>query len=115
MDANITIGLDTPIAVLTPRQLFQMQNEWMDAQPKKADGQDDVPRQRNILYSMQQLADFLGVTYATVSRLKASGQLDDCISQGGRWMVIDGDAVLDKFRLSNRKKRKRGLSERKSN
>jgi hypothetical protein len=39
--------------------------------------------------------------------MKAAGLLDDCISQYGRWMMIDVEKVLEKFKLSNRRRKKK--------
>lgn len=102
MTSTMQIGLDTPIAALTPRQFFSMQKEWQDtnAQPLKSDG----AKERRIVHTLDELANALGTSKATVCRMKAAGQLDDCISQGGKWMVIDVDRVTEKFLLKNRRR-----------
>lgn len=99
------IGLDTPIHLLTPRQLFEMQSEWMSKlpQPKQESRNDE----RWYVNSIGQLAEILGTSESTVYRMKAEGLLDDAISQYGRWMIIDVNKVIDIFKLSNRRKRKR--------
>lgn len=98
------INLDTPINLLTPRQLFQMMGEWQ-AKNNTPTEQAQSP-ERWVVNSVPELAKILGTSVSTIYRMKASGQLDDCISQYGKWTLIDVQAVMDKFRLSNRKKKR---------
>lgn len=100
------IGLDTPIHLLTPRQLFEMQVEWMSNLPKTTPTEESKPK-RWYVNSIGELAKILGTSESTVYRMKSDGLLDTAISQFGRWMWIDVDKVLEIFRLSNRKKRKK--------
>ena len=102
---TFAIGLDTPIHLLTPRQLFEMMTEWQAKIPKA----EDKPQQPKRWYanSIGELAEILGTSETTVYRMKAAGLLDDCISQYGRWMLIDVDKVLEKFKLSNRRRKKK--------
>lgn len=99
------IGLDTPINMLTPRQLFEMLGEW---QSKKVETEEkpDKP-QKWYVNSITELAEILGTSESTVYRMKSDGMLDDCISQYGRWMLIDVDKVVEKFKLSNRKRKRK--------
>lgn len=99
------IGLDTPINMLTPRQLFEMLGEW---QRKKVQTEEkpDKP-QKWYVNSITELAEILGTSESTVYRMKSGGMLDDCISQYGRWMLIDVDKVVEKFKLSNRKRKRK--------
>lgn len=100
------IGLDTPIHLLTPRQLFEMQMEWMSKLPK-AESTEEAKPKRWYVNSIGELAKILGTSESTVYRMKSDGLLDTAISQFGRWMWIDVDKVLEIFRLSNRKRRKK--------
>ncbi len=106
--ATFEIGLDTPIHLLTPRQLFEMQTEWMEnvgrKEPPKPNGENG---QRWYVNSIKELAEILGTSESTIYRMKSDGLLDTAISQYGRWMIIDVDKVIEIFRLSNRRKRKR--------
>lgn len=100
--ATITIGLDTPIQYLTPRQLFQMQAEWM--------GTNSEPLPKNdtrgwYVNSVKELAAILGTSPSTVYRMKKDGLLDDAISQYGKWTMIDVNKVIETFRLSRRNAR----------
>lgn len=100
-----TIGLDTPIHLLTPRQLFEMMSDWRE----KTNQREDNPPcpERWYVNKIGELAKILGTSESTVYRMKSDGMLDDCISQYGKWMMIDVDKVLEKFKLSNRRRRKK--------
>ncbi len=103
--ATFTIGLDTPIHLLTPRQLFEMITEW---RAKTESKEEKPPRlERWYVNSISELAKILGTSDSTVYRMKANGVLDDCISQYGRWVMIDVNKVLEKFKLSNRRRKKK--------
>lgn len=102
---TFTIGLDTPIHLLTPRQLFEMMSEWqVNTTPKEEKPQKS---ERWYVNSVSELAEILGTSESTVYRIKANGVLDDCISQYGKWMMIDVNKVLEKFKLSNRRRRRK--------
>lgn len=103
-DNTVTIGMDTPMALLTPRQLFEMLGEWQ-AQQRVSPAESDTPK-RWYVNSMNELAEILGTSVSTLYRMKSNGILDDCISQYGKWMVIDVEKVIEKFRLSNIKTRR---------
>lgn len=98
------IGLDTPIHMLTPRQLFEMQEAWMAKVPQPK--QEDKPK-RWYVNSIDELAKILGTSKSTVYKMKSQGLFDEAISQYGRWVFIDVDKVLDIFRLSNRRKKRK--------
>lgn len=102
--ATYSIGLDTPIHMLTPRQLFEMQQSWRSeqVQPK-----EEVKPQRWYVNSIGELAKILGTSEATIYRMKRDGVLDEAISQWGKWMVIDVDKVIEIFKLSNRGKKRK--------
>lgn len=102
---TFTIGLDTPIHLLTPRQLFEMLGEWQ-AKTKQVEEKPQKP-ERWYANSIGELAEILGTSESTVYRMKANGVLDDCISQYGRWMMIDVNKVFEKFNLSNRRRKKK--------
>lgn len=103
--ATFAIGLDTPIHLLTPRQLFEMMGEWQ-AKTKQEEEKPQMP-ERWYVNSIGELAEILGTSESTVYRMKANGVLDDCISQYGRWMMIDVNKVFEKFKLSNRRRKKK--------
>lgn len=102
---TIDIGLDTPIHLLTPRQLFEMQREWLAGFPTE----NNAPTEKRwLVNSAEELAEILGTSRATIYRMKATGALDGCISQYGRWIVFDVNKVLELHKLSHRKKRNKG-------
>lgn len=100
------IGLDTPIHMLTPRQLFEMQEAWM-AKVKVSQPKQEAKPKRWYVNKISELAKILGTSVATVYRMKSDGLLDSAISQYGKWMVIDVDKVLEIFKLSNKRKTKK--------
>ena len=59
----------------------------------------DIPR---LVTGIKGLARVLGISPSTIVRLKASGEIDDCIFQSGKTVIFDAHKVLDKLRLSNR-------------
>ena len=58
---------------------------------------------KHYVYGRQGLADLLGCSIATVSRIKKSGVLDPAISQKGRIFVTDADLALDLLKVSNKR------------
>lgn len=103
--ATFAIGLDTPIHLLTPRQLFEMMTDWQ----AKAPAVEETSKRPDKWYahSVGELAQILGTSESTVYRMKSNGLLDDCISQYGRWMIIDIEKVIEKFKLSNRRRKRK--------
>ena len=101
------IGLDTPINMLTPRQLFEMMGDWQAKTNQKQSEETPQRPERWYVNSIGELAKILGTSESTVYRMKSSGVLDDCISQYGRWMLIDVAKVFEKFKLSNRRRKKK--------
>ena len=104
MTISVDINLDTPIYQLTPRQLFQMQQEYMAMQEPKVEKKKEevkagVPKYLN---AIDDLAKFLGCSKSTIYNMKSEGVLDDAISQYGRWMVFDVEKIIEKFKLSNK-------------
>lgn len=99
------IGLDTPIHLLTPRQLFSMQADWIaDNMSVPKVSVNSAESDRWLVKSIGELAEILGTSTSTLYRMKSEGLLDEAISQFGKWMCIDVNIVLEKFRLSNRRK-----------
>ena len=66
--------------------------------PKK----DDYRGIPTLVTGIKGLARVLGISTSTIVRLKASGEIDDCIFQSGKTVIFDAHKVLDKLRLSNR-------------
>lgn len=49
------------------------------------------------------LAQILGISVSTVSRMKADGLLDDAVFQNGKTVIFDTYKVLEILRVSNKK------------
>lgn len=61
---------------------------------------------KHLVYGYAGLQKLLGVSHATVARLKRTGILDPAISQDGHIIVADADLVLDLLKVHkyNRKR-----------
>lgn len=49
------------------------------------------------------LAQILGISVSTVSRMKSDGLLDDAVFQNGKTVIFDTHKVLEILRVSNKK------------
>lgn len=105
MTTKFGIGLDTPVAMLTIGQLLEIQRQFIEEQvvslTNKAD--NDLPKYVN---SINALAEVLGCSASTLYRMKAEGKFDGCISQCGKWQMIDVPAIIEKYK-NNKKQPKR--------
>lgn len=100
---SIEITLDTPIYHLTPRQLFDMQKEYMAMQEKEEKPKpEQTPRYIN---NVEELAKVLGTSKSTIWKMKSEGLLDGAYSQHGKWIVFDTEKIIEKFRVTNKSKR----------
>lgn len=70
-----------------------------DKQPSSAFSPSIPP----LATGIKELARVLGVSMSKIVRLKASGDIDDCIFQNGKIVIFDTHKVLDVLRLSNQK------------
>lgn len=108
MTTNFEIGLDTPVAMLTIGQLLEIQRQFIEEQvasmtSNKTEG-NELPKYVN---SMTELAEILGCSVSTLYRMKADGKFDGCISQCGKWQMIDVPAILEKYKNNKNTKNKR--------
>ena len=99
---TITIGLDTPIAALTPRQLFAMIDEWLGEKTKPAE-QSTVKDEKRLAKGERELAKALGISPTTVYKLKKDGTLDGTYSQLGNTSIYDINEVLEVTKKSKSK------------
>lgn len=60
---------------------------------------------KRLVYGIKGLANLLGCSISTANRIKASGEIDEAISQLNNVIVIDGDLALDLLRISKRYKK----------
>ena len=70
-----------------------------------------VAATKHYVYGIAGIANLFGCSEATANRIKASGEIDDAISQIGGIIVVDADYALDLLRVS---KKYRNTSLRKS-
>lgn len=101
MTTKFEIGLDTPVAMLTIGQLIEIQRQFIEEQvasmtSNKTEG-NELPKYVN---SMTALAEILGCSASTLYRMKADGKFDGCISQCGKWQMIDVPAIIEKYKTN---------------
>ena len=63
----------------------------------------ELTAKKHYVYGRQGLADLLGCSIATVSRIKRSGVLDPAIYQIGHTIITDADLALDLLKVSNKR------------
>lgn len=95
--------LEKPAALATIGEIWSVGQE-LGLVKKKAEEipKDDYPGIPTLVTGIKGLAKVLGISPSTIVRLKASGEIDDCIFQSGKTVIFDAHKVLDKLRLSNR-------------
>ena len=95
--------LEKPAALATIGEIWSVGQE-LGLVKKKAEEipKDDYPGIPTLVTGIKGLAKVLGISPSTIVRLKASGEIDDCIFQSGKTVIFDTHKVLDKLRLSNR-------------
>lgn len=94
--------LEKPAALATIGEIWSAGQE-LGLVKKKAEEipKDDYPGIPTLVTGIKGLAKVLGISPSTIVRLKASGEIDDCIFQSGKTVIFDTHKVLDKLRLSN--------------
>ena len=94
--------LEKPAALATIGEIWSVGQE-LGLVKKKAEEipKDDYPGIPTLVTGIKGLAKVLGISPSTIVRLKASGEIDDCIFQSGKTVIFDTHKVLDKLRLSN--------------
>ena len=81
------------IFMLTVGQLKDIIREVI-ANPSESKPEKTPKSEKRYLYSIQELATFLGVSYPTAHRLKST-ILRSAVYQKGRTILIDTDKVLE--------------------
>ena len=94
--------LEKPAALATIGEIWSVGQE-LGLVKKKAEEipKNDYPGIPTLVTGIKGLARVLGISPSTIVRLKASGEIDDCIYQSGKTVIFDTHKVLDKLRLSN--------------
>jgi hypothetical protein len=103
---TISVGYDTPISMLTPRQLFELQQQWADehkpeeaSPPPPQSEEPDVPR---YVYSIKELAEVLHYSWRRAKNLAMSGAIDEAKYYWAGRTTYDVPMILDIIRMSNR-------------
>lgn len=63
----------------------------------------EYPKLPPLVTGIKGLANILGISVSTISRMKADGVLDEAILQNGKTVIFDTYKVLDILRISNHK------------
>lgn len=93
--------LDKPLWQLTGRQYKKLTEGVMLDILSSLKSQEP---QRHLVYGIDGLAEFLGVSRSTAQRIKRSGIIDAAIAQNGRTIVIDGDMAISLIKENGNKK-----------
>ena len=80
--------------------------EFLDAIGERLEVSMQIPEKpqsaKRYVYGLKGLAKLLGCSKTTAARLKASGRIDDAITQVGALLIIDADLAL-KLAAKNKK------------
>lgn len=87
---NYNISNETPIALLTVGQ-FLMLSGTKEAHPQQ---KPDSSSKRHV-YGIKGIADTFNCSLPTAHRIKASGKIDEAITQIGRKIIVDADLALE--------------------
>ena len=91
---------DTLVVQLTRGQLVDAIREAVGLGLREDDNVNSKVK-KHYVYGLQGIADLLGASKSTASRIKASGVLDPAISQQGKIIVCDADLAIDLLSLKN--------------
>ena len=96
--------LDTRVIDLTLGQLL----DAVEARVRQvlADGEATQKKQegKRYIYGLKGLAQLLGCSKTTASRVKQSGVIDRAITQVGALLIIDADMALELARAASNKR-----------
>lgn len=85
--------LAKPVCMMSGEELLSIVSSCVNnVESVPADHQADT---RKYVYGMQGLANLLGCSVPTASRIKSSGILNDAIAQYERTIVIDAELALN--------------------
>lgn len=92
------IDINTPIWQLTVSDLMEILKEVQQAQPVIQQPE------KKYVHGLEGIAELFGCSRTTASAIKASGRIDEAITQVGRTIVVDAELALQFAR--NRKGRR---------
>lgn len=87
------ITSDTRIIDLTVGQLMQL----LDKKQATAEIKEEPEKAKRLVYGIAGIAQLFNCSMTTANRIKASGRIDDAITQHGRIIVVDADKALVLF------------------
>lgn len=87
------ITSDTRIIDLTVGQLMQL----LDKKQAPAEIKEEPEKAKRLVYGIAGIAQLFNCSMTTANRIKASGRIDDAITQHGRIIVVDADKALVLF------------------
>lgn len=90
-----TITPETRIIDLTVGQLMDLIAKTQTPVVEKAPEQ-----KKRLVYGIAGIAQLFNCSMTTANRIKASGRIDDAITQHGRIIVVDADKALLLFKNS---------------
>ena len=90
------ITSDTRIIDLTVGQLMQL----LDKKQAPAEIKEEPEKAKRLVYGISGIAQLFNCSMTTANRIKASGRIDDAITQHGRIIVVDADKALLLFNNS---------------
>lgn len=87
------ITSDTRIIDLTVGQLMEL----LDKKQAPAEIKEEPEKAKRLVYGIAGIAQLFNCSMTTANRIKASGRIDDAITQHGRIIVVDADKALVLF------------------
>lgn len=92
----IRINPNTRIIDLTVGELMELLDAINITQQEQQE-QPKMPEKR-LVYGIAGIAQLFNCSMTTANRIKASGRIDDAITQHGRIIVVDADKALVLFK-----------------
>ena len=82
-------NLDTPIWQLTPRQLFELQQEWFSKLPKK-----EETKPVKVWVTLDEASVYLGRAKSTLYKYMADWQAQGAVSKVGGITLVNLDKII---------------------
>lgn len=82
------LDLNKPLFQLTAGEFLLLLKESVSEQPKQEEAQ------KRLVYGIAGIAQLFGCSKTTANRIKASGKIDEAITQCGRMITVDADLAL---------------------
>ena len=82
------LDLNKPLFQLTAGEFLLLLKESVSEQPKQEEAK------KRLVYGIAGIAQLFGCSKTTANRIKASGKIDEAITQCGRMITVDADLAL---------------------